>query len=330
MPRLLRYCLIVLALVALAFTIWNGFSRDPQAAEEGVAPQAVVPDGPTESGKLAAISDTAGERVETAAGSEAQKSEVPNAVDAGDTRSESADTKFAKLTARFVDSLGNPLPACSCSTLGARTCRRRAMPQAESPSTFLSSGPSRAGLAGLTRAGRATRRKRWPSCSRRTPRRRWVTSCSSPESMSTVGPSTTPAPASWRSSGRTWRMSTRPTRSGACRPSSAISDPGPPRAPTPTATSSSRDFPLASGACGQRGRRLTWLGARGSRSSRARTCATWCSPCRAREATSSLRVSCAFRTANLLLARLSPAVPATRKGKAGWIPGLGRTVASSS
>jgi hypothetical protein len=53
MPRLLRYCLIVLALVALAFTIWNGLSRDPQAAGEGAAPRADVPAGATGSEKTA-------------------------------------------------------------------------------------------------------------------------------------------------------------------------------------------------------------------------------------------------------------------------------------
>lgn len=110
MPRLLRYCLIVLALVALAFTIWNGLSRDPQAAGEGAAPRADVPAGATGSEKLPAISATDGERIETAPEPKARESEAPGAVEAGDARSESANTNVAKLTARFVDALGNPVP----------------------------------------------------------------------------------------------------------------------------------------------------------------------------------------------------------------------------
>lgn len=105
MPKPLRYLFIVLALIGLCFAIWTGTPRRPQATEEGVAPQAVVPSGAMEHTTSPELAASSGERIETA-----PELGVTAVAPAANDQPASLITGVAKLTARFVDKLGNPWP----------------------------------------------------------------------------------------------------------------------------------------------------------------------------------------------------------------------------
>ncbi|MCY3001626.1 MAG: hypothetical protein NTV21_07470 [Planctomycetota bacterium] len=105
MPRALRYCLIVIALVALAFVAWNGLTRAPRAAEDGAAPQAIAPEATADRENPPEFSAAGGERIETT-----PQSNAPSVDPAPAAAPESPKVGVASLTARFVDTLGNPWP----------------------------------------------------------------------------------------------------------------------------------------------------------------------------------------------------------------------------
>ena len=111
MPKPLRYFFIVLALFGLAFAIWTGIPRRPHAAEESAVPQAAGPEITTETKTIRSYSEQPVERTETApepsatTPDNAHVNPVP-----GLERDSARKVEFAKLTARFVDSLGNPWP----------------------------------------------------------------------------------------------------------------------------------------------------------------------------------------------------------------------------
>ncbi|NUP94708.1 MAG: hypothetical protein HUU28_00950 [Planctomycetaceae bacterium] len=117
MPRSLRYCLIVLALAALAFVAWNGLSPASPIAEEGAAPSVVAHQLAVKSAATLEADDAPGEHVETTS---TTRTEVANEAAVASPR-ERTDIKFAKLTARFVDSLGNSLPGVFVLDAGRKT-----------------------------------------------------------------------------------------------------------------------------------------------------------------------------------------------------------------
>lgn len=136
MPKPLRYLFIALALVALAFVAWNGLSRDPQAAvEESAAPRIDAREVGAPLAKSPDFAESSVERTETAV---APTSDEPATSEASG-HDENTDRPTATLTARFVDTLGNPWP--DVLVLGAKRTQTRATSDAEGRITLALSQP---------------------------------------------------------------------------------------------------------------------------------------------------------------------------------------------